>query len=45
VQPLAPGVERLMDWAVIAPVVLALPRAIAHLPTAKSDEDADWRTV
>jgi hypothetical protein len=42
---LAPGVEMVIESALIAPVVLALPLACAHLPTARSDEEADCRSV
>ena len=45
VQPLAPGLEMVIDRAVTAPVELADPMAMAHLPTAKSVADADVRWV
>jgi hypothetical protein len=45
VQPLAPGVERVIESALIAPVVLEVPLASAHLPTARSEEEADCRWV
>ncbi|HXW39141.1 MAG TPA: hypothetical protein VEJ44_05555 [Acidimicrobiales bacterium] len=40
-QPFDPGVEIVIDSAVMAPVELAVPRAVAHFPTARSAEVAD----
>ena len=45
VHPLAPGVEITIDLAVTAPVVLAVPMALAHLPTARSEAVAAVRSV
>jgi hypothetical protein len=45
VQPLAPGVEMVIDRAVTAPVLSAAPTADAHLPTARSVEAAASRSV
>jgi hypothetical protein len=45
VHPLAPGVERVIDRAVTAPVVSVVPTAEAHFPTARSEAAADWRWV
>ena len=45
VHPLAPGVEMTIDRAVTAPVELAEPMALAHFPTARSEEDAVVRSV
>jgi hypothetical protein len=45
VHPLAPGVEMVIERAVTAPVVSAVPTALAHLPTARSVAAADWRSV
>jgi hypothetical protein len=42
---LAPGVEIVIDLAVMAPVELAVPIAWAHLPTSRSDEAAVVRSV
>jgi hypothetical protein len=39
--PSAPAVEMVMDRADTAPVVSAVPRALAHLPTARSVAAAD----
>jgi hypothetical protein len=38
-------VERVIERAVTAPVESAVPTAVAHLPTARSVEAADWRSV
>ena len=43
--PLAPGVEITIDRAVTAPVELAEPMALAHFPTARSEDDAVVRSV
>jgi hypothetical protein len=45
VHPLDPAVERVMERAVMAPVVSAVPTASAHLPTARSVADAIVRAV
>lgn len=34
-----------MDVAVTAPVESAVPKELAHLPTARSEDVADWRSV
>jgi hypothetical protein len=44
-QPLAPGVEMVIDCALTAPVVPAGPTALAHLPTTRSEAEADVRWV
>src|ERR1700676_3016403 len=45
VHPLAPGVEMVIELAVTAPVVSAVPTSLAHFRTARSVEAADWRSV
>ena len=42
---MAPGVEMTIDLAVTAPVVPAVPMALAHFPTARSVDDAVVRSV
>ena len=43
--PFDPGEETVIDWAVTAPVVFAVPTARAHCPTTSADGDADWLEV
>ena len=45
VHPLAPGVEMVIDVAVTAPVESAVPKALAHFPTARSVAAAVCRSV
>ena len=39
------GADSEIELAVIAPVLLAVPTAWAHLPTARSEDDAEVRSV